>query len=98
MSRAAILLAAIGGAAAATFPAAARSSPAAQGPLAFRESTDHPAIKYSTTVPTDAVSVLNRRMESGAVRLALDPIKGYLPSVLQALEPEPPRPGFAVVA
>jgi len=86
MPRAAILLAVLGCAAVATFLAGARTSLSAQGPLAFRESSDHPAIKYSTTPTNDAVAVLNRRIESGAVQLAFDSVKGYLPSVLQALQ------------
>src|SRR5206468_939431 len=86
MPRAALLLAVLGCATVAASLVPARISLAAQGPLAFRESVDHPAIRYSTTVTTDAVSVLNRRIESGAVQLAFDPVKGYLPSVLQALQ------------
>ena len=86
MPRAATLLAVLGGIAVAASLASARVSLAAQGPLAFRESADHPAIKYSTAVPNDAVAILNRRIESGAVQLAFDPVKGYLPSVLQALQ------------
>jgi hypothetical protein len=57
----------------------------AQGPLAFRESPDHPAIGYSTAPPADAVSALSRRIESGALKLAFDRDKGYLPAVLDAL-------------
>ena len=86
MSRAAILLAALASLAAALIWPAAGPSLAAQGALAFRESPDHPAIKYSTAPLTDAVSVLNRRIETGAVQLAFDRDKGYLTSVLQALQ------------
>jgi hypothetical protein len=86
MPRTAILLAVLGCAAVAIFVTPARISVAAQGPLAFRESADHPAIKYSTALPNDAVSALNLRIESGAVPLAFDPVKGYLPAVLQALQ------------
>ena len=86
MARAALLLAVLGCAAVAASLAPARVSLAAQGPLAFRESPDHPAIKYSTALPNDAVAILNRRIESGAAQLAFDPVKGYLPSVLQALQ------------
>jgi hypothetical protein len=56
-----------------------------QGPLAFRSSSDHPAIAYSTAPVADAVSGLNARLEAGAARLAYDSDSGYLPSVLQAL-------------
>ena len=82
MPRAAILLAALASLGAATLGA----SLAAQGGLAFRESVDHPAIKYSTAPPTDAVSALNRRLATGAAQLAFDRDNGYLSSVLQALQ------------
>ena len=85
MSRAAILLAVFGCTAVATFLAPARTSLTAQGTLAFRESPEHPALGYSTTSMTDAVAILNRRIESGEVQLAFDPLQGYLSSVLQAL-------------
>ena len=86
MSRAAILLAALAFSAAAILLPAARSSLAAQGALAFRESPEHPAIEYSTAPLADAVSVLNRRLATGAVQLAFDRDSGYLSSVLQALQ------------
>src|SRR5712671_4938913 len=86
MSRAAILLAALACAAVATIVPAADALLAAQGPLAFRESENHPAIAYSTAPLNDAVSRLNRRIATGAAQLAFDPVKGYLPSVLQALQ------------
>ena len=66
MSRAAIFLAALACAAAATILPAARTSLAAQGGLAFRESEDHPAIAYSTAPLTDPVALLNRRLQTGA--------------------------------
>jgi hypothetical protein len=56
--------------------------PSAQGGLAFRQPLDHPAIRYSTSPPADPVSILNRNIESGAVRLRFDPSSGYLTSVL----------------
>jgi hypothetical protein len=89
MSRAALLLAVLAGAAVTIIlPAlpAAGVSAAAQGSLAFRASEDHPAIQYSTAPTNDAVSVLNRRIRTGAAHLAFDPAGGYLPSVLQALQ------------
>ena len=57
----------------------------AQG-QAFRHPLDHPAIAYNTAPLSDPVTVLNRRIRSGAVRLAFDKDKGYLPAVLQALQ------------
>jgi len=86
MPRTAIVLAVLGCVAVATFLAPARTSLAAQGPLAFRGSPDHPAIQYSTASTNDAVSVLTRRIETGAVQLAFDPVQGYLSSVLKALQ------------
>jgi len=77
MARAAVRLAAI------AFAAVAITS--AQGPLAFRESPDHPAIAYTTAPLSDAVAELNRRIESGALKLTFDRNNGYLPAVLQAL-------------
>jgi hypothetical protein len=44
-----------------------------------------PAIAYFTTPPTDRVARLNADLQSGSVRLAFDPVQGYLPSILQAL-------------
>ena len=44
-----------------------------------------PAIAYFTTPSTDRVARLNAELESGSVRLAFDPVQGYLPSILQAL-------------
>jgi hypothetical protein len=58
----------------------------AQTGRAFRESLEHPAIRYSTAPLSDAVTALNRRLETGATRLASDPDKGYLPAVLDALQ------------
>ena len=56
-----------------------------QGPLAFNHPLDHPAIGYTTTVPSDAVSALNARLASGAAHLQFDRDRGYLPAVLDAL-------------
>jgi hypothetical protein len=44
-----------------------------------------PAIAYFTTPSTDRVARLNADLQSGSVRLAFDPVQGYLPSILQAL-------------
>jgi hypothetical protein len=59
---------------------------AAQTGRAFRGSLDHPAIQYFTAPLSDAVTVLNRRLETGAARLVNDPDGGYLPAVLDALQ------------
>jgi hypothetical protein len=44
-----------------------------------------PAIAYFTTPSIDRVARLNAELQSGSVRLAFDPVQGYLPSILQAL-------------
>jgi hypothetical protein len=59
---------------------------AAQRSGAFGASRDHPAIAYSDGPVTTAVTELNRRIEQGAVRLAFDPVSGYLRSALEALQ------------
>jgi hypothetical protein len=53
---------------------------------AFPESRHHPAIKYGSTKPSDAVAALNARLESGEATLTFEPgPRGYLASVLAAL-------------
>jgi hypothetical protein len=47
---------------------------------------DHPAIGYSSLPMTDPVTELSRKIEQGQVRLAFDPVTGYLPAVLKALD------------
>jgi len=47
---------------------------------------DHPAIGYSSLPFTDPVTELSRKIERGQVRLAFDPVTGYLPAVLKALD------------
>ena len=79
----AIAIATIAACAAVVAPAGLSS---AQGALAFRHPVDHPAIAYTTAPLADAVSILNRQLESGAARLRFDPGSGYLLSLLDALE------------
>lgn len=57
----------------------------AQTPNAFPESRDHAAIRYSTAPVNNRITVLNRALADGSVRLEFDPISGYLPSTLEAL-------------
>src|ERR1700733_2319069 len=47
---------------------------------------DDPAIGYSSLPLTDPVTELSRKIEQGQVRLAFDPVTGYLPAVLKALD------------
>jgi hypothetical protein len=57
---------------------------------AFPESRHHPAIKYGSTKPSDAVAALNARLESGEATLTFEPgPRGYLASVLAALGLDP---------
>lgn len=52
----------------------------------FRESRDHPAIRYSDGPRTDAVTTLDRAVQAGEIQLAFEPTTGYLHSVLEALD------------
>lgn len=47
--------------------------------------SDHDAILYSKTPASDVVSELQKKIWSGEVKLAYDPVFGYLPSVLKTL-------------
>ena len=50
----------------------------------FIASRDEPAIRYSSTSPTDPVAALNERLQKGSASLAFDPANGYLRAVLDA--------------
>jgi hypothetical protein len=50
------------------------------------ERLDHPAIQYLTRPTRDAVSVLNRRIQAGELQLSFEPGRGYLSSLLKALD------------
>lgn len=52
----------------------------------YRESRDHPAIRYSDGAPRDAVSVVSRALQAGDTQLVFDPTTGYLRSLLDALD------------
>ena len=51
----------------------------------FRESRDHPAIRYSSGPASEAVAALNQAIQAGEVELEFQPTTGYLHSVLDAL-------------
>jgi hypothetical protein len=57
----------------------------AQIPDTSADLVREPAIAYFTAPVSDPVAELNRKLQSGAVRLTFDAAHGYLPSVLQAL-------------
>ena len=75
-----------GVAAAALLLAAAIATVRGQPANAFRASRDHPAIAYSSGPVDNAIVELNRRLQSGAARLAYDERSGYLRSVLDLLD------------
>jgi hypothetical protein len=58
----------------------------AQGREAFSGSFKDPAIAYETGVLTDAVTRLGEQLSNGSARLSFDPLRGYLPAILKALE------------
>lgn len=51
----------------------------------FRESRDHPAIRYSTGETTDTVTALDTALQAGDVTLDFDPETGFLHSILTVL-------------
>ena len=57
----------------------------AQIPDTSSDLVREPAIAYFTAPVNDRVAELNRKIQSGAVRLTFDDARGYLPSVLDAL-------------
>ena len=62
----------------------------AQGQDVFRIPRDHPAIQYSTRPTRDAIATLNERIDNGALELGFEaPPRGYLTSVLKALDIPP---------
>jgi hypothetical protein len=63
-------------------PSAGVSGP----PRALRYDAEYPAIGYSTTAPTGAIADLGARLARGELTLAFDGGRGYLDSLLAALE------------
>jgi len=57
----------------------------AQRAGAFSASRGHPAIAYNSSAVNTVVTALNAKIESGEAKLAYDPVRGYLPAVLEAL-------------
>jgi hypothetical protein len=47
---------------------------------------EHATIAYSSSTPTDAIARLQQKIDVGEVKLAFEPGRGYLKSVLDALE------------
>ena len=67
-------------------PATPEVSPAEQDPAALRYAAEYPAIGYAEGDLTDPVARLRERLATGAVTLEFAGERGYLDSVLAALE------------
>jgi hypothetical protein len=52
----------------------------------FSSSPDHPAIGYGKPTETDRIAGLNRAIREEQIRLEFDPVRGYLTSVMRALD------------
>jgi hypothetical protein len=62
-------------------------SSAAYGQLAFEAfELEHPAIRYRSTPPADAIAALNTRLRSREATLAFERTAGYLRSLLSTLD------------
>jgi hypothetical protein len=57
----------------------------AQRPASFHGSPEAPAIRYSSTTPSNAIEQLNARLDAGAARIEFRGRAGYLRSALQAI-------------
>lgn len=55
----------------------------------LRYDAEYEAIGYSTTAPSDRIARLQERLQTGDARLELHPARGYLDSLLQALDIDP---------
>jgi hypothetical protein len=66
--------------------ASARAETAAGEPRPLRYDTEYPSIGYSTTAPTGAIADLEARLGRGELALSFGDSRGYLDSVLAALE------------
>jgi hypothetical protein len=67
--------------------AAARSTVDPPGPL--RYDTEYPTIPYARGRRTDPVAKLAERLDRRELSLAYDPVRGYLDSLLEALDIDP---------
>jgi hypothetical protein len=68
---------------------AAATAVAAQRAGAFGASRGHPAIAYPSAPVNTVATDLNARLDSGQLTLSFDGVRGYLPSVLDALSLSP---------
>ena len=67
----------------------AEQSAAAEPGAPLRYDDEYPTIGYSTTRPTDPVAMLAARLEAGDAKLTYAQPRGYLDSLLAALEIDP---------
>ena len=64
-------------------------TPAQEDPAALRYAAEYPAIGYAETALTDPVARLRERLAAGGIALEFAGERGYLDSVLEALEIDP---------
>jgi hypothetical protein len=69
-----------------TLAACVNGAVAAQRAGAFSQARNHPAIDYTNGPDSSVVAALNARLERGETTLGFEPVRGYLQSVLAALE------------
>src|SRR4051812_47342662 len=65
---------------------AAVASSSGQGGLTPTALRNHPAILYNSAPTHNAVDELSRKIKAGEVKLEWEPVRGYLKSVLKALD------------
>lgn len=64
-------------------------TPAQEDPAALRYAAEYPAIGYAETALTDPVARLRERLAAGGIALEFAGERGYLDSLLEALEIDP---------
>ena len=69
-----------------TLAACVNVAVAAQRAGAFSQARNHPAIDYTNGPDSSVVAALNARLERGETTLAFEPVRGYLQSLLTALQ------------
>ena len=72
--------------AAAVYPGAGPAGARGESERPFRYDIEYPVIGYSTTAPAEAVARLAERLERGDNELERHPVRGYLDSLLRALD------------
>lgn len=67
----------------------ATSSPFERGPVRLTYDTEYPAVGYAATPTQNAIARLQTRLERGELKLEFQPPRGYLDSLLRALNIHP---------